>query len=563
MAPPQETLRHLQKAWDLAHAAPFVEDRLTHDEARGLIKQMQNHLSNHLSQYDGAEFEESAFSHRVRRTLGQRIFLFVSARSSAFHLYNPYFLRGPFTPDNTIPWEVKDLASAAGVSVAPSIVPVVRPAQAIPPAAIHLDVSKRRPKGRGKARAPTRPSPSASSDIAADSRPSPRPQDLMEVIARDEASRSPVASTPVAGPAGARHSPSPIPIVVPALVDAPAKRKRGSDETARTQRGANSSSYDRKKSLALAALQANPGVPVLRGASPDNPPITRQELEGLGDHQSVFHFSLLWSVHSAFYPKIRLLVLIAGLANAAGLVSVRKQIRVHFVHHRSPKRGSIIAMLKWERSPSMVAVRVLCQDIQEARDLEAMAIDQATRLQLRTISLEFRLFETIQSIARNSSSEEGILSAFFDGQESLNRAVAGFPLFDIDENFKTGDLPSPKLSELLRAIPPHHLERFPQLFQYLREHGLLDEAGRLSEASPADHPMLDPEAEKATSGEASSEDSTESGSSDSEEGSSSGDEGSPENVRPTATKESSSSSSDDSSDESEGDRPPFKKVRLT
>ncbi|PPQ76369.1 hypothetical protein CVT25_005404, partial [Psilocybe cyanescens] len=179
---PRETFRHLQKAWDLAHTAPFVEDQPTHENARALLKRMQKYLSNHLSQYDDAEYVESAFAIRVRRTLGQRIFQFVSTGSSIYRMYHPYFLCGPFTPENTILWEVQDLASAAGLGIAPSIAPpVIRPTQAIA-SATELEVSKQRSQGKGKARAPTPPSPLASPNLVLNRQPSLRPQDLLELI---------------------------------------------------------------------------------------------------------------------------------------------------------------------------------------------------------------------------------------------------------------------------------------------------------------------------------------------------------------------------------------------
>lgn len=46
-----ELLHHLQKAWELAHGAPFVEDRLTHEEAATVLGEMQFHLVRNFCFY--------------------------------------------------------------------------------------------------------------------------------------------------------------------------------------------------------------------------------------------------------------------------------------------------------------------------------------------------------------------------------------------------------------------------------------------------------------------------------------------------------------------------------
>lgn len=180
---------------------------------------------------------------------------------------------------------MQDLASAAGLGIAPSIAPpVIRPTQAIA-SATELEVSKQRSQGKGKARAPTPPSPLASPNLVLNRQPSLRPQDLLELIVQAETNCSQRSLSPVAGPSSARRSPTPAPAFHLSPVVAPPKRKRGDAATLRAPRHVNSLSYDRKKSLAIAALQANPGEPVQRATSPDDLPITAQELAELGEHR--------------------------------------------------------------------------------------------------------------------------------------------------------------------------------------------------------------------------------------------------------------------------------------
>ncbi|PPQ86024.1 hypothetical protein CVT25_001368 [Psilocybe cyanescens] len=520
---PRETFRHLQKAWDLAHTASFVEDRMSHADAGALLKRMQKYLANHLSQYDDAEYAESAFAIR----------------------------------DNTISWEIRDLAAAAGL--APAIAPTrVQPPQAIAPS---TDASVRPSKGKGKARARS-PSPSPPAE-AVDRRPSPRPLDLLQLIARAQANRLRNVSAPIAGPSGVRPL-TPAPAFDSAPLDAAVKRKRGSTARPHTPRGANASSYDRKKSLALTALETNPGAPVLRAASPVEPPITVQELAGLGNHQSVPLMICAQCVLSATPSACTF----RGPGERCGPCQRPKTKPCSF---RTPPAAQVKLYNRYAQlgSLSIGALRSLCQDVQEARRLEAAAIDHASQLQLRTLQLEVRLSETIRAIASNSPTAEPALASFFDGEVALRRAAIGLSLFDFD-SLDEGDHPLRNLSDLLRGIPSHNFERFPQLLQLLQGLGYLDDTGnfvRPAQHSSTDHPMLDIEAEEVSVGNESGTGSSESESSDEEglsEEESSDEEGSPEEDRPVRTEDSSGSGSDEeSSKESEDDRPPSKKVRLT
>ncbi|PPQ95692.1 hypothetical protein CVT25_000791 [Psilocybe cyanescens] len=552
-----ELLHHLQKAWELAHGAPFVEDRLTHEEAATVLGEMQFHLASHLLQYEDQDFEESEFAISVRRTLAQRIFLFVKARSLTFEMYRRFFPGGSFTTGNTISWDVNSLAGAAFLGTSSATIPPRKTTEAITSASgphTSRTLPSRRDKGKGKARAVT---PTPASPVIAP--PPLRSWDILEIFAQSAANHSrSLPFLPVAGPSGVRRSPTPV--ITPAPVDPPSKRKRGAAGSTPVRRGINATSYSRKKLMAIAALEANPGEPVLRAASPDDPPINAQELAGLGDHQPV---PLMICAQCALSDTPSACTF-RGLGERCGPCQKPKTKPCSF---RAPPPVQMRLYNRYAQmgSLSINALRSLCRDLQEARRLEVAAIDHAAQLQSRTLDLEFRLSETIQTIVHNSPAPDNALAPLFDGDEALRRAAIGFSLFDLGDPFCVDDPPLRNLHDLLRAFPPHNFERFPQLYQMLQELGYMDEDGSFvppaSRPSVA-HPMLDLEAEEAASGEASSEASTKSGSSDREE-ETSGDEGLPEKVHPAVTEESSNSGSDDSSDESEDDRPPSKKVRLT
>ncbi|PPQ93076.1 hypothetical protein CVT25_012051 [Psilocybe cyanescens] len=291
---------------------------------------MQVHLSNHFLQYEDKDFEESEFA--------------ISAWSQTFELYQHFFPHSPFSMENTVSWDMHSLAGAAFLRSLAGIVPPS------PTDKINALLSHQR---EGKACALTSPpvSPVAAS-------PPLHPMEILEMfaLAEDHRHRA-LPSMPVAGPSGVQRSPSPN--MTPAPIDPPAKQKRGATKSTTGQQGVHTNSYNCKKLTAIAALEVNPGEPVLQAVSPDNPPIAAHELADLGNHKSVM--------------------------------------------------GSL----------SINALHLLCCNLRDVCCLEVKAINHAAQLQSCMLELEFCLSKTLQSIIHNFSTADNALAPLFDGDKAL------------------------------------------------------------------------------------------------------------------------------------------------